>query len=162
RSQKPTSRAVGYTRTATGVEGRSDAIEEHCIAGDHSGYRRTLDAGGNPFMGSRLGRRMVLATKVSVWLVLAFALVTALTRLIVALRDEPRASAGSTKPFPGYTLVAPVLSTKTHLIDMQGRVVHTWESRYTAGQAAYLLEDGHLLRAGQLPRDERLFGGPQA
>src|SRR5713226_1150443 len=29
----------------------------------------------------------------------------------------------------GYTLVAPLQSTKTYLIDMQGRVVRTWESR---------------------------------
>jgi hypothetical protein len=113
-------------------------------------------------MGSQLGRRVVLATKVSVWLVLTFALGTALTRLLVMLRDQPKLPPGSGKPYPGYTLVAPVLSTRTHLIDMQGKVVRTWQSRYTAGQAAYLLENGHLLRAGQLPRDERLFGGPQA
>ncbi len=45
---------------------------------------------------------------------------------------------------------------------MQGKVVHTWESKYIAGQVAYLLENGHLLRAAQLPAEERLFGGPQA
>jgi hypothetical protein len=105
---------------------------------------------------------MVLATKAGVWLVLALALVTALTRLFMTIREEPKSSRGSAKPIPGYTLVAPVLSTRTHLIDMQGQIVHTWASHYTAGQAAYLLENGHLLRAAQLPRDERLFGGPQA
>jgi hypothetical protein len=48
-------------------------------------------------------------------------------------------------------------STKTHLIDMEGRVVHGWESAYTAGQEAYLLEDGHLLRAATLSDSERHF-----
>ena len=66
------------------------------------------------------------------------------------------------KAFPGYILVAPVLSTKTHLMDMQGRDVHTWQSTSAAGEVACLLENGHLLRACQLSPDERLFGCPQA
>jgi hypothetical protein len=45
---------------------------------------------------------------------------------------------------------------------MEGRVVRTWESNYTAGQTAYLLENGHLLRAGQLRPEERLVVGPAA
>lgn len=59
--------------------------------------------------------------------------------------------------FQGYTLVAPLNSTKTWLIDMEGRVVHTWESKYTAGQDAYLLENGRLLRAATLNDSERHF-----
>jgi len=98
---------------------------------------------------------MRLATKVTVWAALTLSLLVVLTWLTLPLFNEPKA-------FPGYTLVAPVLSTKTHLIDMLGRVVRTWESNYTAGEVAYLLENGHLLRAGQLSRDERLFGCPQA
>jgi Arylsulfotransferase (ASST) len=66
--------------------------------------------------------------------------------------DDPRA-------FHGYTLVAPLQSTKTYLIDMRGQVVRTWVSDYTAGQDAYLLENGHLLRPGQLASDEQLFAG---
>src|SRR5208282_620391 len=31
-----------------------------------------------------------------------------------------------------------------------------------AGDVAYLLENGHLLRAGQLSAEERLFSGPEA
>ena len=42
---------------------------------------------------------------------------------------------------------------------MQGRVVRAWESKYTAGQEAYFLENGHLLRAATLDNRERLFGG---
>ncbi|MCR4413077.1 MAG: aryl-sulfate sulfotransferase, partial [Thermoguttaceae bacterium] len=50
------------------------------------------------------------------------------------------------KAFEGYTLFAPSTSTTTYLIDNQGRAVHTWQSNYTPGQSAYLLEDGSLLR----------------
>jgi hypothetical protein len=61
--------------------------------------------------------------------------------------------------FQGYTLVFPLQSTKTFLIDMQGKVVQTWQSRYAAGQEAYLLENGHLLRAAKVSDDEALFAG---
>jgi hypothetical protein len=58
------------------------------------------------------------------------------------LVNDPRA-------FQGYTLIAPMESKSTHLIDMQGRVVHTWKSDYRAGLVAYFLENGHLLRAAR-------------
>jgi hypothetical protein len=64
--------------------------------------------------------------------------------------NEPRASGG-------YTLIAPLHSTETYLIDMQGRVVHAWHSQYTAGEDAYLLENGHLLRAAHLGDNEAFF-----
>ncbi len=63
------------------------------------------------------------------------------------------------KAFQGYTLLAPLNSKKSYLIDMEGRVVRAWESKYTAGQEAYFLENGHLLRAATLDNRERLFGG---
>jgi hypothetical protein len=63
------------------------------------------------------------------------------------------------KAFAGYTLVFPLSSTKTYLIDMQGRVVRTWQSRYMAGQDAYLLENGNLLRAADLAENEAYFAG---
>ncbi len=60
---------------------------------------------------------------------------------------------------PGYTLVAPMNATTTYLIDLQGRVVRTWKSRYFPGQSAYLLENGHLLRAARLDPEELRFAG---
>jgi hypothetical protein len=51
---------------------------------------------------------------------------------------------------PGYTLVAPMNSPNTYLLDMEGRVVHRWKSDCKPGLSAYLLENGHLLRAGLL------------
>ncbi len=71
---------------------------------------------------------MRLATKIILLAALALAFLAAVARFISGLLAEPKA-------FPGYTLVAPLLSTRTHLVDMQGRAVRTWESQYTAGQA---------------------------
>jgi hypothetical protein len=59
---------------------------------------------------------------------------------------------------PGYTLLAPTNSTQTYLIDMQGRVVNTWKSDCQPGLSAYLLDNGHLLRTGQIPNPP-FFGG---
>ena len=56
--------------------------------------------------------------------------------------------------FEGYTLFAPQQYTTTYLIDNDGLLVHSWESAYTPGNAAYLLESGNLLRTG--------FPGPDA
>ncbi|SDY61515.1 aryl-sulfate sulfotransferase [Hymenobacter psychrophilus] len=55
-------------------------------------------------------------------------------------------AAGSTDD--GYVLLAPIQYTRTYLMDKCGREVHGWNSAYKAGQAAYLLPDGTLLRAG--------------
>lgn len=49
--------------------------------------------------------------------------------------------------YDGYTLLAPLQSNMTYLIDNYGRVVHTWESNHSPGMSAYLLEDGSILRA---------------
>jgi len=46
----------------------------------------------------------------------------------------------------GYTLFAPLSSKTTYLIDICGREVHSWKSAYPPGHAAYLLEDGSLIR----------------
>src|SRR5437660_451720 len=51
--------------------------------------------------------------------------------------DEPAAKAkvglsvNDARACQGYTLLAPMQSTKTYLIDNQGRVVRTWESDCT-------------------------------
>jgi Arylsulfotransferase (ASST) len=69
-------------------------------------------------------------------------------------------SINDSRAFQGYTLFAPMSST-TYLIDMQGKVVRTWESDTVPGYSAYLLENGDLLRPGVLPQQS--FGsGPGA
>src|SRR6185369_14526791 len=72
----------------------------------------------------------------------------------VATAPAPAAAAGDERGVvlrtpeacPGYTLVSPFSNTKTYLLDLDGRVVHQWESAYHPGLSAYLLDDGRLLR----------------
>ena len=66
------------------------------------------------------------------------------------------------KACQGYTLLAPANSTTTYLLDMEGRVVKTWQSDCKPGHSAYLLENGHLLRAGEHRDAKKSFGGPGA
>ena len=63
------------------------------------------------------------------------------------------------KAFDGYTLFAPVSSTNTYLIDMEGRVVNQWNSDYTPGQSVYLLDYGNILRTGSVEADNKTFRG---
>lgn len=68
------------------------------------------------------------------------------------------------KAFEGYTLYCPTVNSKTtYLIDMEGNLVHSWESQYPPGLHAVLLPNGNLLRAGAIPQKEELgylgFGG---
>jgi hypothetical protein len=78
-------------------------------------------------------------------------------------RPEPsRAKVGllinESRACQGYTLLASSNSTYTYLIDMEGRVVQTWKSDCHPGHSAYLLENAHLLRTGQV-RNQAFFGG---
>ena len=57
--------------------------------------------------------------------------------------------------YNGYTLMAPMHSTKTYLLNNAGEVVHRWSSTYEPGRSAYLLENGHMIRACMI-----LSGGP--
>ncbi len=59
----------------------------------------------------------------------------------------PQKSSGA---YVGYTLIAPTSSPTVSLVNMDGQVVHTWQIGSTAGSSTYLLENGHLLRAGVL------------
>ena len=51
--------------------------------------------------------------------------------------------------FDGYTLFT--MHTETYLINNCGEVVHQWTSEYSSGKSVYLLENGNLLRAAQIP-----------
>ena len=53
----------------------------------------------------------------------------------------------TTNAWPGYTLMAPMHSTNTYLINNAGEVVHMWTSDCEPGRTAYLLTNGHLIRA---------------
>jgi Arylsulfotransferase (ASST) len=60
---------------------------------------------------------------------------------------------------PGWTLVAPLNSKSIHLIDLDGKVVHTWETGYVPGGSTALLPNGDLLRCAQEPDNPRFHGG---
>jgi len=60
---------------------------------------------------------------------------------------------------PGYTLFAPFETKETYLIDLDGRVVHRWNSEYVPGQSVKLLDDGHLMRAAREPGESPFHGG---
>lgn len=58
----------------------------------------------------------------------------------------------------GLTLFAPLLSKNVYLVDMQGQVVHTWETDHANGWV-YLQDDGHLLYCGREEENPMFFGG---
>lgn len=62
---------------------------------------------------------------------------------------------------PGYTLIAPFGGRQTYLIDLDGNVVHSWATERRPSQAAYLLEDGSLIRTAKIPSETfNVPGGP--
>ncbi len=61
------------------------------------------------------------------------------------------------RAYRGYTLMAPLISHSTYLTDIDGHVVHSWKSDCTPALSACLLEDGHLLRTGALPKEEQPY-----
>lgn len=55
--------------------------------------------------------------------------------------NGPEASAG-------YTLIFPMRSAVTYLVDNESRVVKQWKSRFTPAHSAHLMPNGDLIRAG--------------
>lgn len=85
-----------------------------------------------------------------------------------AKKEEPKPapvklglSINDPRALQGYTLLAPFDSSTTYLLDMQGRVVHTWQTDCAPALCPLFLENGHLLRPGSIGGDSRIFGpGP--
>ncbi len=50
------------------------------------------------------------------------------------------------RAFDGYTLITPLKSVRALLLDMDGKIVHTWTTPYAPGNSVYLLDNGNLLR----------------
>jgi hypothetical protein len=73
--------------------------------------------------------------------------------------NEPRGlRTALPEAFTGYTLLAPLASKFTTLVDMQGRAVHRWTSAY-APSSCYLLDDGSILRTARLEDIKKFSGG---
>ena len=55
---------------------------------------------------------------------------------------------------PGYTLFAPMCGDGTvYLLNMDGKVAHTWRLPYRPGLYGYLLPNGHLFYGGKIMED---------
>lgn len=59
---------------------------------------------------------------------------------------------------PGFTLFAPQSGGgKIYLIDIDGKVVHTWQMPYPPGNYGYLTERGTLFYNGKVIEDSNRF-----
>ncbi|XOV93585.1 MAG: aryl-sulfate sulfotransferase [Bacteroidota bacterium] len=65
----------------------------------------------------------------------------------------------SSKATPGYVLFNPLSSAITYLVNLDGQVVHTWESEYGPSGWLYLRENGNLARGGRDPETPVFVGG---
>ncbi|MBT3209618.1 MAG: T9SS type A sorting domain-containing protein [Bacteroidetes bacterium] len=65
----------------------------------------------------------------------------------------------SQNSYDGFTLFAPIPYTETYLIDNCGKLIHSWSSDYQPGHSAYLLEDGTLVRTGNVNNQTFDAGG---
>lgn len=73
--------------------------------------------------------------------------------------DEPRGlRLRKPEACPGYVLIAPLASRSTHLVDLEGREVHRWESAH-GPSSVYLLDDGSILRHARLDDNKTFAGG---
>lgn len=54
----------------------------------------------------------------------------------------------------GYTLVSPLFSQQTYLIDVHGEVVHSWQLNHMSGGSVYLLENGNLLQTAAIEESD--------
>src|SRR5205823_5865189 len=61
-------------------------------------------------------------------------------------KPKSAVSINNPRAFRGYTLVSPMISAKSYLVDMEGNIVRTWEGAGTPAITAYLLPNGNLLR----------------
>ena len=76
-------------------------------------------------------------------LLLLWAYVTATAQTIGLLQAD-------SNNVDGYVLFSPIAYTSTYLIDKCGRKVNEWPGTYRPGNSVYLLEDGSLLRTGNM------------
>jgi len=70
------------------------------------------------------------------------------TRLFAALPLLLGASVIA-EPYPEWTLHTGLGLTQTHLVDLDGNTVKTWNSAYPPGNSVYLHDDGSILRTAR-------------
>ena len=78
----------------------------------------------------------------------------------VAEGGQPRGLvAHEERALDGVTLLSPLSSHRTVMIDMRGEVLHEWRHGSTTSTGLYLLEDGSLLRGGRQDEGGNFNGG---
>lgn len=102
-------------------------------------------------------KRIVMLPGFALSLLLIVSLAGTAQRGPQAPAPPPGLIRNTTGAWAGYTLLSPLGSQTTFLIDMEGRIVHLWETDSTPSSLAYLLENGHIVRAGLHP--DQTFGG---
>lgn len=71
-------------------------------------------------------------------------------RWIVAATETPRGLVQSEpEAAPGYVLFSQFSSELTYLVDVEGRVVHTWQNERAPG-SQYLTDDGRIIRLARM------------
>jgi hypothetical protein len=58
---------------------------------------------------------------------------------------------------PGFTLFAPMGGAKVYLIDLNGKVIHTWQLPYAPGNYGYLTDRGTLFYNGKTAEHSERF-----
>jgi len=66
------------------------------------------------------------------------------------------------RAFPGFTLFAPLFveSRTVYLVDIEGKIVHSWSMPYSPGLSGYLTERGTLYYNGRYPEENHLSRFP--
>lgn len=75
--------------------------------------------------------------------------------------SQPTVGVQSASPqvLDGYTLLYPLTSKSTYLIDNCGNTINEWNSEFSPGASAYLLENGNLLRTAKVASQGNFFNG---
>ena len=62
------------------------------------------------------------------------------------------------RAWPGFTLLAPQSGGgKIYLIDIEGKIIHTWQMPYPPGNYGYLTERGTVFYNGKTIEDSTRF-----
>ena len=67
-----------------------------------------------------------------------------------SISEQHLSFASAAGSFNGLTLIAPTNSNNTYLIDDLGELKHEWQSDTAPRLSVYLLDNGHLLRTGEV------------
>ncbi|HZD48593.1 MAG TPA: hypothetical protein VE178_07590, partial [Silvibacterium sp.] len=112
-----------------------------------------------------LQRRMLLGA----FAVLAGSVVIGSNKIMAAIEQNTLKRRGvglrafnSERASAGFTLFAPhfVENRSVYLIDLQGKVAHTWDMPYPPGLSGYLTERGTLFYNGRTPEENFLSRFP--